>query len=236
MRGLRAGEIVLFDRAYVDFAHLLDLTRHGVFWVTRAKENHQFQVVKNILKKPAGKILRDDLVRPKVPATRLLHPVRQRRVVALVEVDDKEVELTFLTNHLERAAASVVALYKCRWQNEVFFQTAQADAPTGGLPGQLGAGGVLAGVDGAPGLCAVALPGGGEPVGTPLRATLGGDAGGAVAAAGFAGAAPKLWDSGRELSDAGHAGTGVTVERFVHDSGAASSGTRFRCHGGNPSS
>ena len=125
--GLRAGEIVLLDRAYVDFAHLLDLTRRGVCWVTRAKENQQFQVVKKWLKKPAGKILRDDLVLLAVPATRALHPIRLRRVVALVEVDAKEVdakevEMTFLTNHLAWAAGSVVALYKCRWQIEVFFK------------------------------------------------------------------------------------------------------------------
>ncbi len=120
--GLCAGEIALFDRAYVDFAHLRDLTQRAIFWVTRAKENHQFRVVKALLKKPAGKILRDDLVLPAVPATRALHPQRLRRVVALVEVDGQEVEMTFLTNHLEWAATSVVALYKCRWQIEVFFK------------------------------------------------------------------------------------------------------------------
>ncbi len=79
--GLRAGEIVLFDRAYVDFAHLLDLTRRGVFWVTRAKESHQFRVVKKLLRRPEGKILRDDLAVLKVPATRASHPARLRRVV-----------------------------------------------------------------------------------------------------------------------------------------------------------
>ena len=120
--GLRAGEIVLFDRAYVDFLHLRELTGRGVWWVTRAKENHQFHVVKKLWQKPAGKILRDDLVLLKVPATRALHPERLRRIVALVEVDGQEVAMTFLTNHLEWAAASVVALYKCRWQIEVFFK------------------------------------------------------------------------------------------------------------------
>ena len=114
--GLRAGEIVLFDRAYVDFAPLLDLTRRGVFRVTRAKENHQFRVVKRLLKKRAGKFLRDDLVLPKVSATRALYPLRLRRVGARVEVDGQEVAMTFLTNRLEWAVASVVALYKCRWQ------------------------------------------------------------------------------------------------------------------------
>ena len=37
--GLQAGEIVIFDKGYLDFGHLLDLGRRGVHWVTRAKEN-----------------------------------------------------------------------------------------------------------------------------------------------------------------------------------------------------
>ena len=127
--GLRQGEIALFDRAYVDFAHLLELTQRGVFWVTRARENHQFRVVKRLLKKPAGRILRDDLVLLAVPATRALHPIRLRRVVARVEVDGKEVEMAFLTNHLEWAATSVAALYKCRWQIEVFFKQIKQTLP-----------------------------------------------------------------------------------------------------------
>ena len=39
--GLRAGESVLFDKAYVAFAHHFDLLRRGIFWVTRAKDNLQ---------------------------------------------------------------------------------------------------------------------------------------------------------------------------------------------------
>ena len=120
--GLRAGEIVLFDRAYVDFAHLAELAERGVFWVTRAKESHQFRVVKRLLRRPEGRILRDDSAVLKVAATRASHPGRLRRVVALVEVDGQEVEMTFLTNHFDWAASSVVALYKERWGIEVFFK------------------------------------------------------------------------------------------------------------------
>ena len=36
---LQSGEIALFDKRYVDFGHLGDLDRRGVFWVTRAKDN-----------------------------------------------------------------------------------------------------------------------------------------------------------------------------------------------------
>jgi hypothetical protein len=120
--GLRAGEIVLFDRAYVDFAHLAELTARGVCWVTRAKASHQFRVVKKLLRRPEGHLLRDDLVVLKVAATRAGHPARLRRVVARVEVDGQEVEMTFLTNHFQWAASSVAALYKERWGIEVFFK------------------------------------------------------------------------------------------------------------------
>jgi hypothetical protein len=52
----RAGEIVIFDKAYLDFAHPLDLFQRGVFWVTRAKENMACEVLKAL--PAAGRILR----------------------------------------------------------------------------------------------------------------------------------------------------------------------------------
>jgi hypothetical protein len=45
--GIKDGEIVIFDKAYVDFDHLWSLEERGVFWVTRAKENLQFEVVES---------------------------------------------------------------------------------------------------------------------------------------------------------------------------------------------
>lgn len=120
--GIREGEIVLFDKAYVDFAHLFDLRRRGVWWVTRAKDNMQYRVAKKRLQKPAGKILRDDEVMLKVAASRKHYPQILRRVVALVEVDGVEREMVFLTNNMEWAAGTVADLYRCRWQIEVFFK------------------------------------------------------------------------------------------------------------------
>jgi hypothetical protein len=37
--GVKSGEIVFFDKGYVDFGHLGDLDKRGAFWVTRAKDN-----------------------------------------------------------------------------------------------------------------------------------------------------------------------------------------------------
>src|SRR2546428_11830392 len=44
--GIRAGEIVIFDKAYVDFVHLWDLLLPGVFWGTRAKDILSYRWVK----------------------------------------------------------------------------------------------------------------------------------------------------------------------------------------------
>ncbi len=60
--GIAPGEIVVFDKAYVDFDHLADLDARGVWWVTRAKDNMTYIVRRKLLRKPTGRVLRDDLV------------------------------------------------------------------------------------------------------------------------------------------------------------------------------
>jgi hypothetical protein len=66
--GIRAGEIVIFDKAYVDFEHVADLAMPEVFWVTRAKDNMKFDVVRRY-QGACGKVLRDDLIRLRTPTS-----------------------------------------------------------------------------------------------------------------------------------------------------------------------
>ena len=119
---LEEGEIVVFDKAYVDFGHLFDLDQRGVFWVTRAKTNMDCRRVKRLIKKRSGNILSDDLIRLEGAKTRGKYPQLLRRVLALVEIDGKETEMTFITNNLEWAPSSIADLYKSRWAIEVFFK------------------------------------------------------------------------------------------------------------------
>ncbi len=118
--GVKSGEIVLFDKGYVDYGHLRDLDVRGAFWVTRAKDNMAYDVVKTMPRSKDEKILQDEVVvlsDPNKPAPELM-----RRIVALVEIDGKEREMVFLTNNLEWSPRSVADLYRCRWQIEVFFK------------------------------------------------------------------------------------------------------------------
>src|SRR5271157_290086 len=88
--GIKEGEIILFDKAYLDFDHLWALEQRGVFWVTRGKENLQFAVIENYPVKEGGKIVSDELVGLKNAASQKAYPELMRRIVAWVEVDGKE--------------------------------------------------------------------------------------------------------------------------------------------------
>jgi IS4 transposase len=120
--GIKEGEMVIFDKAYVDFDHLWHLEQRGVWWVTRAKENLQFEGVQTYPTKEGGKIVSDELVGLKNAGAQKVYPGLMRRIVAWVEVEGQERLMTFLTNQLTWSPESVVELYKCRWQIEVFFQ------------------------------------------------------------------------------------------------------------------
>jgi hypothetical protein len=120
--GVQAGEIVIFDKAYVDYEHLMDLERREVIWVTRAKENLEFVVLETLPVKAGGQVVCDELVGVKNAGSQKAYPELMRRVTAWVEVDGQERLMVFLTNQLTWSPESVAELYRCRWQIEVFFK------------------------------------------------------------------------------------------------------------------
>lgn len=113
--GVKAGEIVIGDRAYLELEHLLELSQRGVYWVVREKQNMRYEVIERRQVAEGSGILRDEVIM-------LNKGVQARRVVAIVEVDGQEREMTFLTNHFEWSARTICDLYRCRWQIEVFFK------------------------------------------------------------------------------------------------------------------
>lgn len=120
--GLHDGEVVLFDKAYVDFAHLFDLDARGVQWVTRAKDNLRFRVKGKFAANRKRGILKDQIIEFTGARAKSLRGWRVRRVEAMVEVEGKMEHMIFMTNNLEWSAGSVCDLYKARWDIEVFFK------------------------------------------------------------------------------------------------------------------
>ena len=127
---IAAGEIVVFDKAYVDFEHLFDLDHRGVWWVTRAKDNMVFRVVKNHTKGHEN-IIKDQIIELKGRHKGM----RLRRIEARVEVDEKWRTMVFITNNLAWSARSVCDLYRRRWDIEVFFKQVKQSLKLGSFLG-----------------------------------------------------------------------------------------------------
>jgi len=118
---MKAGEIVVADNAYVDFKHLNKLDQRGIFWVTRSKDNMQYETVGQH-SAPKKNIIRDEVIRLTGGKTSKHYSQNLRLVEAKVEVNGKEKVMTFITNNFEWAASSICDLYKARWGIEVFFK------------------------------------------------------------------------------------------------------------------
>jgi hypothetical protein len=114
------GAFYVMDRGYLDFERLYLLHQAGAFFVTRAKSNFRF---KRLLSQPVDRssgLICDQLVELEGFYSHQGFPERLRRIVYRDPERDKR--LVFLTNHLALPALTVCALYKSRWQVELFFK------------------------------------------------------------------------------------------------------------------
>lgn len=118
---IRSGEIVIFDKAYIDFKHLNDLTNRGIFWVSRAKENMSYTINK-FRNRKHGYIISDIEIFLDGLKSSEDYPEKLRLVDAWIEIDGVETLMSFLTNNFEWSPASICELYNARWGIEVFFK------------------------------------------------------------------------------------------------------------------
>jgi len=114
------GTIVVADRGYLDFDLLDYWTGEGIWFVTRAKSNMTYRVVKNRTVSGRGNVLKDQEIVLTGYYTRQKYPHRLRRIVVWDEENQREIVL--LTNHMDFAASTVARIYKDRWQIELFFK------------------------------------------------------------------------------------------------------------------
>jgi len=113
------GAILVFDRGYTDYLWFTNLTQQAVYFVTRLKENADYGVLEKREVPQRRGVLRDEVI-----FFYKLAQAGQDAYFRRIEFYDEERDrvLVFLTNHLELAAATVAAIYKERWQIELFFR------------------------------------------------------------------------------------------------------------------
>jgi IS4 transposase len=114
------GTILVMDRGYVDYAWFGQLTTDGVVFVTRLKADAAYHVMETRQPPARSHVRRDEIIHlaGAQAAKACLHALRR------VEVWDpvQEQVLVFLTNDGGLGATTVAAIYKDRWQVELFFK------------------------------------------------------------------------------------------------------------------
>jgi transposase len=114
------GAIYVMDRGYVDFARLHSMHRAGAFFVTRSKSNmNAHRVYSEATDRTTG-IICDQSIALDSYYSSQHYPEHLRRI----RYKDAETgkTLVFLTNHFDLPALTIAALYKNRWQVELFFK------------------------------------------------------------------------------------------------------------------
>jgi len=119
---LEAGAFYLMDRGYLDFARLYTLHQAGAFFVTRAKSTMDARRVYSAATDRSTGVISDQRVMLNGHYSAKNYPEHLRRIRFKDPESGKT--LVFLTNNTALPALTIAALYKNRWQVELFFDVA----------------------------------------------------------------------------------------------------------------
>jgi len=112
--------IYVVDRAYVDFDWLYSIDQQNAFFVTRLKKSIKWtRVISHPVDKSVG-LRSDQEILLFAKKTKAKYPKRLRRISFRDEIQNRT--LVFLTNNFLLSADTIAALYKARWEIELFFK------------------------------------------------------------------------------------------------------------------
>ena len=117
---LPEGSIITMDRAYNDYKLFAAWTENGISFVTRMRGNADYTVIEERVIPITGRVLSDQLIKFTGYHAQKDCPHILRRVTVWDERNEREIVL--LTNHLKFGANTISAIYKDRWQIELFFK------------------------------------------------------------------------------------------------------------------
>lgn len=117
---IEAGAFYIMDRAYLDFARLYNLHQRAGFFVTRAKSGMRFNCIRSHPVSDAADVICDQVIQLSGLKAYRNYPEYLRRICFIDRSTYKT--LIFLTNNHTLPASTIAALYKNRWQVELFFK------------------------------------------------------------------------------------------------------------------
>ena len=117
---LPKDSIVVMDKGYLDYSWYKTLSEQGIFFVTRARKNTRYRVIE---RRPVDKSkgLRADQTIQLTGVKSKREALPNLRRVTYVDPESGQ-RYEFLTNNFALAASTITAIYKQRWQIELFFK------------------------------------------------------------------------------------------------------------------
>jgi hypothetical protein len=117
---LEKGDVVILDRGYLNFHWLRTLCERGTYFVTRLKKNARYKVVERRSTQHLKHIFADQIIELEGFYSRKKYPYRLRRIHSRDPQTGKRIVI--LTNQFAWSARTIAAVYKDRWQIELFFK------------------------------------------------------------------------------------------------------------------
>ena len=114
------GSFYVIDKAYIDFKRLYQVHTKGAFFVTRAKDNMKFKRVYSMPVDKSEGVRCDQIGKLESYYPSRDYPEKLRRIKYYDSENNKE--FTFITNNTNLEAKEIAALYKKRWEVELFFK------------------------------------------------------------------------------------------------------------------
>jgi hypothetical protein len=114
------GNYLVFDRGYLDYRRLRRIAQAGAWFVIRAKCNTRFYVCESRPVDKSTGLRCDQTIRFNSRQARRDYPEKLRRI----RYYDAEtgLSLVFLTNNFALPALVIAAIYRRRWEIELFFR------------------------------------------------------------------------------------------------------------------
>jgi len=114
------GAIYVMDRAYLAFRRLYHIHQAAAFFVIRAWDNFNFRRLYSAPVDKTTGLRFDQIIRPDGFYQQRHYPEKLRRIGFFDAVNNHR--LVFITNNFNLSAITIAALYKSRWQVELFFR------------------------------------------------------------------------------------------------------------------
>ena len=127
-----SGDILAFDRAYIDYAKFEEMTEAGVTYVTKMKKKLRYETLEDVMYMTSEGVM-EHRVRQVVFTKRnkggevLKH--RARIITYADRKKHKAKPISLLTNDMEMSIQDIIEIYRQRWEIELLFKQLKQNFP-----------------------------------------------------------------------------------------------------------